>query len=119
MPAPYPSHCADASDEPTDGADGSSDGPARGRGDDVTDEGAPTEAELARRLGARAGGVVTTELDRALRAFDDGSGVPSDARRVLSTMAVRIAVGVVRRPAVAPEDGAHAETLAALFRVGE
>lgn len=84
-----------------------------------TAQSAPTSDTVRRELGGRlasqAGDVVSVEVDRALRAFDDGDGVPPEARRVLSTMAVRIAVGVVRPPAVAADDRQDAETVAELF----
>lgn len=89
-----------------DGVDGDADRPTAATSD-------PTPGG---RLAGRAGDVVSVELERALRAFDDGSGVPPEARRVLSTMAVRIAVGVVRPPVVAADDGRAAETMSELFR---
>jgi hypothetical protein len=80
---------------------------------------ATSERELGRQLAGRAGDAVSVELDRALRTFDDGSGVPPEARRVLSTMAIRIAVGVLRAPAVAVDDGRDVETVAELFRADD
>lgn len=80
---------------------------------------ATSERELGRQLAGRAGDAVSVELDRALRAFDDGSGVPPEVRRVLSTMAIRIAVGVLRAPAVAADDGRDVETVAELFRADD
>lgn len=76
---------------------------------------ATSEREVGRRLAGRAGDVVSVELDRALGAFDDGSGVPPEVRRALSTMAIRIAVGVVRPPAIAADDERDVETMAELF----
>ncbi len=64
-------------------------------GDDVDSD------DLRRLLTARAGEVVAAERERALRGFDDDSG----ARRVLSTMAVRIAVQAVEPAVVASERG--------------
>lgn len=73
------------------------------------------ETELGRQLADRAGRVVTAELERTLRTFDDGNGVSPDARRVVSTMAIRIAVGLLQRPGRAGEDDIAAETVARLF----
>lgn len=73
--------------------------------------------ETLRALAARGGEVVVAERRRALREFDDGSGVSPETRRVVSTMAVRIAVGLVRRPAatVAAADDNAVEVVADLF----
>jgi hypothetical protein len=59
------------------------------------------DREVHRLLANRAGVVASAERERALRAFDDDS----EARRTLSTMAVRIAVQAVAPAAVAAEHG--------------
>jgi hypothetical protein len=56
----------------------------------VSPDSVPDSDELRRALTTRAGEVVEAERQRAVRSFDDDM-----AERVLSTMAVRIAVQVV------------------------
>jgi hypothetical protein len=67
-------------------------------GDSLT----PTRRRAAlRALATHGGEVVVAERRRALRALDDGTGVPPEVRRVISTMAVRIVTDLLRRPAAA------------------
>lgn len=81
---------------------------------------ATTDQELARQLASRAGDVATAERDRAVRAFGDGSDRSADAHRILTTMAVRIAVGLCRTPmAAAADDEARVETMTELFLADE
>lgn len=59
----------------------------------------PDSDELRRALTSRAGEVVETERRRAVRSFEDDDV----ARRVLTTMAVRIAVQLVEPALLAAE----------------
>lgn len=69
---------------------------------------------LRRHLTTRAGEVAAAERERALRAFDDAA-----ARRVLSTMAVRLAVRVVEPAVVAAETDDGAEAVVTELFLGE
>jgi hypothetical protein len=87
--APIPDTTADATGQPADRRD------------------------TLRALATRGGEVVVAERRRALREFDDGSGVSPETQRIVSTMAVRIVVQLVRRPAAAVATDDHAAEVAA------
>lgn len=72
---------------------------------------------MLRALAERGGEVAVEERRRALRAIDDGIDAPPETRRVLSTMAVRLVVGLLRPPAaaIATGDDHTAATAAELF----
>jgi hypothetical protein len=76
---------------------------------------------VVRALAAHGGEVVVAERRRALRALDDGTGVPPEVRRVVSTMAVRIVTALLRRPAaaIAAGDDPVAAATAEAFVPGE
>lgn len=70
---------------------------------------------MLRALAERGGNVAVEEQRRAFRALDDGTDVPPETRRVLSTMAVRLVVGLLRPPAAAIATGDdHTAATAAL-----
>lgn len=79
---------------------------------EVDGETVPGSDDLRRALAARAGEVACEESRQAVRAFDDDCG---EARRALSTMAVRIAVQVIEPAVVAVETDDATETVAELF----
>lgn len=72
---------------------------------------------LLRALAERGGDVAVEERRRAVRALGEGGDVPPETRRVLSTMAVRIVVGLLQQPAaaIATGDDRVAATAAELF----
>jgi hypothetical protein len=79
-------------DEPTDPVEGRAVSPAQRRA-------------VLRTLADRGGEVAADQRRTAIRALDDGTGVPPETRRVLSTMAVRLAVRVVSPFATPLVDG--------------
>ena len=86
-----------------------------------TATGSERRREALRALAASGGQAVVDERRQAFRSLDDGTGVSPETRRVLSTMAVRIATRILRRPGVAARAGDEStvETVAALFDLPE
>jgi hypothetical protein len=70
-----------------------------------------------RGLADHGGELAVEETQRALRTLDDGTGVDPETRQVLTTMAVRLSMRLLRRPAVGVEAGDDhvTETVADLF----
>ena len=112
----------DATTGPTGDTDA---GPDSGVGRRTAD-GSPSPSAADRRdalrgLTEHGGELAVEETRRALRTLDDGPGVDPETRRVLTTMAVRLSMRLLRRPTVAVEasDDRTAETVAELFAPAE
>ncbi|WP_380675336.1 hypothetical protein [Salinigranum sp. GCM10025319] len=119
-----PDSVTDDDAESAGGIDGgTNDGPDADRltGDSRTTLSAAERRDALRGLADHGGSVAVEETRRALRKLDDGTGVQPETRRVLTTMAVRLSMRLLRRPAAAVEGGDDhvTETVTELFDPAE
>ena len=114
----------DADTEATSGIDGEACARSdtdRPTADSRTRLSAAERRAALRGLADHGGELAVEETQRALRTLDDGTGVDPETRRVLTTMAVRLSIRLLRRPGVAVDAGDDrvAEAVADLFDPAE